>query len=500
MAISKITLNGEVQMDVTQDTVTTNNLLSGETATGADGVRLTGTLIPSSEPVLQAKTVTPTSSEQVIVPDGYACTPSIYTSNAQSYSAGALISSAVFFYSGSLIEEQTYRVLGRLDVVDASGTVLEYYDIDSEFIWNTTYQDVLINGATEYVQYLKLGKGPAYNRVNLLLKLNLAGTFGFTLKIYFYEENASYDGLSQVTVNPIPSQYIIPSGTKTITENGTGIDVASYASVDVNVSGGGGGGEYDATLMKNYIERSTSFTDIDWPDGLTSIGGYAFSDCTQFRPSSPLPDGVTTISTYAFNGCTNLALTSLPSGLTSIGNYAFAGCRYITLSSLPSGVTSIGFGAFNQCDRISTITCDGPITSLQSLAFTGTSMSLSSVSFPNMSLSSLPTAFGSSTATNACHQLAYADIGSTKDIASNAFANCYALQTLILRRSDAICSLGNVSAFLNTPMRGYNSLTGTVYVPSALISTYQTATNWATLYNGGTVTFAAIEGSEYELD
>ena len=38
-----------------------------------------------------------------------------------------------------------------------------------------------------------------------------------------------------VTINPIPSQYIIPSGTKSITQNGTGIDVTNYASVDVAV-------------------------------------------------------------------------------------------------------------------------------------------------------------------------------------------------------------------------------------------------------------------------
>ena len=39
-----------------------------------------------------------------------------------------------------------------------------------------------------------------------------------------------------VTVNPIPSNYIVPSGTKTITTNGTH-DVKSYASATVNVSG-----------------------------------------------------------------------------------------------------------------------------------------------------------------------------------------------------------------------------------------------------------------------
>lgn len=41
-----------------------------------------------------------------------------------------------------------------------------------------------------------------------------------------------------VTVNPIPSSYIVPTGTKSITENGTGIDVAAYADVDVNVPTG----------------------------------------------------------------------------------------------------------------------------------------------------------------------------------------------------------------------------------------------------------------------
>lgn len=44
MAISKITLNGTTQMDVTQDTVDEDNLLAGETATKANGVRTTGTL------------------------------------------------------------------------------------------------------------------------------------------------------------------------------------------------------------------------------------------------------------------------------------------------------------------------------------------------------------------------------------------------------------------------------------------------------------------------
>ena len=48
--------------------------------------------------------------------------------------------------------------------------------------------------------------------------------------------------LSKVTVNPIPSNYIITRGTKTITSNGTH-DVSTYASVSVNVASSGSGGE-----------------------------------------------------------------------------------------------------------------------------------------------------------------------------------------------------------------------------------------------------------------
>ena len=339
------------------------------------------------------------------------------------------------------------------------------------------------------------------------------------------------------------SESSAPQGNISITANGT-YDVADYAGASVAIPVG-----MTETDLRNFIQRASSFTDITWPSGITTIGGHVFAQCTSFRPSS-LPSGVTYINSYAFQGCKNLALTSLPSGVTSIGSYAFQGCTKLALTSLPSGVTYINSNAFSDCTNlaltslpsgvtgiatsafynctnlaltslpdgvtiinnyafqgcsgITSISCDGAITTLAQTSFNGTSghpMNLVSVSFPNLAITSnLSTVFGTTTAANACQLLEFCDIGKATGIAASAFANCYALQTLVLRKSDAICTLANVSAFTNTPMSGYNNLTGTVYVPQALISTYQTATNWSTLYNAGTVTFAAIEGSEYERD
>ena len=106
--------------------------------------------------------------------------------------------------------------------------------------------------------------------------------------------------------------------------------------------------------------------------------------------------------------------------------------------------------------------------------------------------------FGSATAANACQNLEICDIGKAKSIAANTFANCYKLQTLIMRRT-SVTTCANVNAFLNTPIRGRDGLTATIYVPSALINSYKAASVWTTINGYGYVTWEAIEGSPYEL-
>ena len=111
------------------------------------------------------------------------------------------------------------------------------------------------------------------------------------------------------------------------------------------------GNNIDFLTNSSTFRDCTHLREINLPDGVTSIGNYAFYSCTNLA-LTVLPDGVTSIGNYAFYGCTNLALTALPDGVTSIGNYAFQNCTNLALTVLPDGITSIGNSAFQNCTSL----------------------------------------------------------------------------------------------------------------------------------------------------
>lgn len=83
-----------------------------------------------------------------------------------------------------------------------------------------------------------------------------------------------------ITVNPIPSQYIIPTGTVSITSNGT-VDVSQYSNADVNVP----------TSPVSSISNDVNFFDYDG----TIVASYTASDFANLTelPSNPSHDGLT---------------------------------------------------------------------------------------------------------------------------------------------------------------------------------------------------------------
>ena len=225
----------------------------------------------------------------------------------------------------------------------------------------------------------------------------------------------------------------------------------------------------------------------------TGGAGYTEQDFINAMAINNFPSGDITIygtqiGRSVFSARVNIAKVVAPDA-TSIGNSAFSGCTELHSISFPQVSTGVGSAerAFYGCAKL--VNVDVPLfTSIPIYMFDGCK-ALEKVVFPK----------AVSTAVYAmqnCSNLKTVDMLGGNQIANATFTNDTAFKTLILR-STALTTLGNTNAFNGTPF-AKGGTGGTVYVPAALIESYQTATNWSTLYAAGTCNFVAIEGSEYE--
>lgn len=271
-----------------------------------------------------------------------------------------------------------------------------------------------------------------------------------------------YDGLDEVNVSvgAIPSQYIVPTGTKTITENGTGIDVSAFEFADVNVSGGGG--DQIADLIENTLTTYTYTGTADLPQ-------------TLFRNK-------TTLVSASFPNVT--AIVSSGTG------YTFGGCSNLETVSFPELVTLNGGSSFDSCPKLSAIFPKlQTINGTNSFAY-GTNGNHIYV-FPALTTISGTDTFRAS-GTNVL------DFGAgLTSLPNRTFYGSTAYTTVIFR-----CSTQVVVATSDNSIGGINQST-TIYIPKALYDhlgdesalDYRSATNWAAKT---TTTFACIEGSQYE--
>jgi len=106
--------------------------------------------------------------------------------------------------------------------------------------------------------------------------------------------------------------------------------------------------------LDGVVFNKTQTTLMQFPPGFT--GGYT------------TPASVTSIAGYAFSDC-KLTDVTITGNVTTIGFLAFQGCGSLTNVIMDEGVTTIGETAFGDCPKLATVTIPATVTALPIYAF-----------------------------------------------------------------------------------------------------------------------------------
>ena len=233
------------------------------------------------------------------------------------------------------------------------------------------------------------------------------------------------------------------------------------------ISGGGGSNE------KAIIEKT--FSGIYANNEITKIGDYAFAGLGNNITGINAPNAES-VGEYAFRGCGNIQSINMPK-VKRIGPNAFA---YGVYTTIPKCVTNNTFPLLESCFNGTVVfgyMFDGELLYLPNMK---ERLDMGDLTADSPKYINLPEFVDQYTTRrrmfggNKVIQKVW--LPKVANIQYKDFNGCTALVALILAKTTLV-PLTDINAFENSTVA---TGTGYIYVPSALVSEYKTATNWVT--------------------
>ena len=288
--------------------------------------------------------------------------------------------------------------------------------------------------------------------------------------------------------------------------SGSSNNYAGLTSVTIPASVTNDGKTYKVTSIGKYaFNECTKLTSVDISGSVTSIGERAFYDCKSLT-SLTLHDGLTSIERSAFGYCSAMTSIDVPASVKSIGQGVFSNCKALTSVTLHEGLTSIGSSAFSSCESLVSITIPESVTSMDRGVFSR-SPKLTSVTLPKNLTSITDYMFGE------CTSLTSIVIPeSVTSIGEMAFTVCGLTSITIPKNVTSIgyCAFSYIESFTSIyveaktpPVCDKTCFDGVstgipVYVPCGAKKAYQDSAVWSAFTNiiEGPVYTATVQPSD----
>ena len=249
-----------------------------------------------------------------------------------------------------------------------------------------------------------------------------------------------------------------------------------------------------------WMNKKIEISRLVIESGVSSIGDFAFANCSGMEDGLEIPNSVTKIGRYAFYRCSDLSGNLIiPEGVKTIGEYAFSECSGLTGNlTIGDHVTTVGNNAFSECSGFTgslkignNVTTIGPSAFMDCVGFMG-----------GLRIGNNVTTIGES-AFNGCRGLTGGLVipESVTTIGEKAFLGCWGF-TGELNIPDSVTKIGDeafyccssftggltigqrVVAIGNEAFLKCSGLTGNLIIPDSVTTIGEMAFSGCTGFNG----------------